>query len=78
MKKIFKVEFVFDTGATYEDRICIIRADDKNDAVNQFIRWIVPQLGSDEWVKSSSIKVKEIDQETMVIYTDFHSYCHKY
>lgn len=76
--RLFKIEFIFDTGVTYENRVCIIRANDRPDAVQRFIEWITPQLGGDEWVKANSIKAKEIKPETMVIYTDFHSYYRKH
>lgn len=73
----YRVDFVFDTGCNYEDRVCILRAANVNEALDVFMKWIIPQLGSDEWVHSSSIKVKKIDDDAKVIYTNFHSYCRK-
>lgn len=73
----YRVDFVFDTGCNYEDRVCILRAANVNEALDIFMKWIIPQLGSDEWVHPSSIKVKKIDNDAKVIYTNFRSYCRK-
>lgn len=73
----YKVEFVFDTGVSYENRMCIIRAEGRAEAVSKFLEWISPQLGGDEWVNPGSIKLKEIPDNAIVVYTDFHSYCRR-
>lgn len=74
----YKVEFVFDTGVSYEDRVCIIRAEGRAEAVSKFLECISPQLGGDEWVNPGSIKLKEIPDDAVVVYTDFHSSYRKY
>lgn len=76
--KTYKVEFIFDTGVSYEDRMCIIRAEGRAEAVNKFLEWIRPQLGGDEWVNPGSIKLKEIPEDVVVVYTNFHSNYRKY
>lgn len=69
----YKVEFVFDTGVSYENRVCIIRAEGRAEAVSKFLEWISPQLGGDESVNPGSIKLKEIPDDAVVVYTDFRS-----
>lgn len=74
----YKVEFVFDTGVSYEDRVCIIRAEGRAEAVSKFLEWISLQLGGDEWVNPGSIKLKEIPDDAVVVYTNFHSSYRRY
>lgn len=76
--RTYKVEFVFDTGVTYENRMCIIRAEGRADAVSKFLEWISQQLGGDEAVKPGSIKLKEIPNDVVVVYTNFHSGYRRY
>lgn len=75
--KTFKVEFVSDTGDTHDNCMCIIRSDDRADVIQKFLKWISPQIGSDESIIASPIKVKEIKEDKIVVYTDFHSHYKK-
>lgn len=76
--RTYKVEFVFDTGVSYENRMCVIRAEGRAEAVSKFLEWISPQLGGDESVNPGSIKLKEIPDDAMVVYTDFRSHYKRY
>lgn len=56
---IWKIKYTFDTGASYENKLMIVKADNEADARQKFDEYMRHHTRSDEWYIEDSIKISE-------------------
>ena len=58
--RFWKINFIIDTGYEWLKRECVIIAEDKENALKNFDKWISPKLHGERFVEDSQTQIKEI------------------
>lgn len=66
--RFWKINFIIDTGYEWLKRECVIIAEDEENALKNFDKWISPKLHGERFVEDSQTKLKKYKQMIMELY----------
>lgn len=70
--RFWKINFIIDTGYEWLKRECVIIAEDEENALKNFDKWISPKLYGERFVEDSQTQIKEIQTNDYgIIYQNY-------